>query len=51
MLPVGMICRATRTVNGVKIYARDYGLRAFCWFPNRDVLEINQQKKTTLIKE
>jgi hypothetical protein len=32
-IPIGMVCRASITVGGVKIYARDYGKRAFCFFP------------------
>ena len=32
-IPIGMVCRASITVGGVKIYAKDYGKRAFCFFP------------------
>lgn len=29
----GMICRPWITIHGVRIYAKDYGKRAFCFFP------------------
>lgn len=31
-LPPGMICRPYITVDGEKIWAKDYGLKAFCFF-------------------
>lgn len=32
-LPIGMICRAWITVEGEKVFAKDHGKRAFCFFP------------------
>ena len=38
--PIGMICRASITVGGVTIYAKDYGKRAFCFFPKGETKEL-----------
>ncbi|MEI9966149.1 MAG: hypothetical protein WDN67_00515 [Candidatus Moraniibacteriota bacterium] len=44
-LPFGMICRAWITLpDGTRRYAKDYGLKAFCFFPSRK----GKKKKTTL---
>lgn len=38
-LPIGMICRASRIRNGVREYAKDFGLKAFCFYPNKEKAE------------
>jgi hypothetical protein len=35
-IPTGMVCRASITIKGVTYYAKDYGKKAFCWFPKGD---------------
>jgi len=45
-IPVGMICRATITINGVTYRAKDYGKKAFCFFPSQKGVE---DKKATFI--
>lgn len=42
-LPFGMVCRAWITVDGVRLFARDYGKKAFCFFPSKGI----DKKKTT----
>jgi len=34
-MPIGMVCRAWITINGEKIFAKDYGKKAFCFFPKK----------------
>tara|TARA_B100000508_G_C11369744_1_gene233112 strand:+ start:516 stop:656 length:141 start_codon:yes stop_codon:yes gene_type:complete len=31
-----MVCRAWITKDGERIYAKDYGKKAFCWFPSKE---------------
>lgn len=56
-LPTGMICRASITVNGEKIYAVDYGLKAFCFYPsankngNDPLVQTKGTKKTAPAKQ
>ncbi len=35
-IPNGMICRAWITKDGERIFAKDYGKKAFCWFPSSE---------------
>lgn len=49
MIPNGMICRASRTLpDGTKIYARDYGKRAFCFYPRG---KKRKQKKPAVVEQ
>jgi len=54
--PIGMICRPWVTINGERIYAKDYGKRAFCFIPrNKKELPLvavvpQKAKAKTLIK-
>lgn len=43
-IPIGMVCRACITINGEKRYARDYGKKAFCFYPSK---EGKEKKKIT----
>ena len=45
-IPVGMICRPYITVDGQKIWAKDYGKRAFCFFPSTK----KKKKKAATVK-
>jgi len=33
--PKGMICRKWITKDGIKIFAKDYGKKAFCFVPSK----------------
>ncbi len=46
-IPVGMICRPYITVDGQKIWAKDYGKKAFCFFPS---LKKGKKKKPEAVK-
>jgi len=56
-IPIGMICRAWITISGVRYYASDYGLRAFCFFPSKNgdskglSAKIRKIKKATSVKK
>ena len=55
-LPTGIVCRAWITIKGVRYYARDYGKKAFCFFPSGEeqyanLAKIMEIKKATPIKK
>ena len=56
-IPTGMVCRAWITINGERVYAKDHGKRAFCFFPSKKekgdeiLMPIEEIKKTAPIKQ
>jgi len=56
-LPIGMICRPWITIHGERIYAKDYGKKAFCFFPTRAkeesklLAKLREFKKTAPVKQ
>lgn len=48
MIPIGMVCRAWITSpDGTRIYAKDYGKRAFCFFPRKK----KGKKKPAIVRQ
>ena len=50
-IPTGMICRAWITIDGDRIYAKDYGKRAFCFFPSKKKQKDASASQTMEIKK
>ena len=49
-IPIGMICRAYITIDGQRIYAKDYGKKAFCFFPSSNKKKAEKKKPEASVK-